>query len=86
MFSPIALAPPPKIAKGLFELPHPAFEPLKRVPYDSIYVLVPIVTALQSFLLLLSEASLTIMITTTNANVDATWNSNNSICFRRIRL
>ena len=46
VFHPIALVPPPKIAKGLFELPHPAFEPLNRVPYDSMYVLVPIVSAL----------------------------------------
>ena len=72
-FTPIAIVPPPKIVKGLFSLPHPAFEPLKRVPFDSIHVLVPIVSALQLFLLLLGEESLITMVITINNNAEKEW-------------
>ena len=72
MFTPICLVEPPIIAKGLFAHPHPCFEPATRVPFDSLHVLVPIISALQLFLLLLGEASLTAMVAATNANATNT--------------
>ena len=83
VFTPIPLVPPPKIAKGLFSLPHPQFEPLKRVPFDSMHVLVPIVSALQLFLLLLGEASLAAMVTATNANTTKDWHYDDSFRYQR---
>ena len=68
MFTPICLVEPPVIAKGLFAHLNPCFEPGSRVPFDSMHVLVPIISALQLFLLLLDEASLKSMVDATNAN------------------
>ena len=83
VFRPITIIPPLKIAKGLFSLPHPAFEPLKRVPFDSMHVLVPIVPTLQLFLLLLDEVSLTIMVTITNTHIEEILHHEDNDSFRR---
>ena len=83
VFTPIPLVPPPTIAKGLFAHPHPQFEPSKRVPFDSMQVLVPIVSALQLFLLLLGEASLAAMVTATNANAAKDWHYDDSFRYQR---
>ena len=68
VFTPICLVEPPVIAKGLFAHLHPCFEPESRVSFDSIYILVSIISTLQLFLLLLGEASLKSIVDTINAN------------------
>ena len=78
VFTPIPQVPPPAIAKGLFSLPHPDFEPLKRVPFDSMHVLVPICSALQLFLLLLGEVSLATTVAATSTDAQNTWHNDAS--------
>ena len=83
--TPVAFVPPPAIAKGLFKDPHPVFEPSNRVLFDSIYVLVPIISLLQLFLLLLGEESLATMITATNAHAEEVLHHEDNDSFRRTR-